>query len=245
MAYDRYDDRDIRGYRGDRQRDDRSGGRNEERGFFDRAIDSVSNFFSDDDSGSRSNQGHGYNRAANNYDPNAGERGGGYSRSGSSYQPRAYDQDESRQRGGRDDDRSGNSDRGAFFGSILGTLSHLLWADRMWLSRCAGLPRPPVGLSGSATLVTDAAAWAEGRRGADADWLAWAERLEPRDLDGDLTWVSGVTGGTVSRPWGLIATHVFNHQTHHRGQVHAMLTAAGLRPRDTDLFLMPAQGTPT
>ncbi|TNC71449.1 damage-inducible protein DinB [Rubellimicrobium roseum] len=130
-------------------------------------------------------------------------------------------------------------DRGAFFGGILGTLSHLLWADRMWLSRLAGHPRPAVGLSASATLVTDAVTWAEGRRAADAALLAWAEDLGPGDLDGDLTWVSGVTGGEVSRPLGLIASHVFNHQTHHRGQVHALLTAAGLRPRDTDLFLMP------
>lgn len=111
MAYDRYDDRDNRGYRGDRQRDDRSGGRNEERGFFDRAIDSVSNFFSDDDSGSRGDQGHGYNRAANNYDPSATQRSGS-----SSYEPRSYDQDEGRQSRGREDDRSSHSDRSALFG---------------------------------------------------------------------------------------------------------------------------------
>lgn len=115
MAYDRYDSRDDRGYRGDRQRDERGRGRDEDRGFFDRAIDSVSNFFSDDDSGSRRDQGRGYNRAANAYDPNAFERGGGYSRS--SYEPRAYDQDEDRGRGGgREDDRFGTSERGAFFG---------------------------------------------------------------------------------------------------------------------------------
>jgi hypothetical protein len=113
MAYDRYDDRDNRGHRDDRQRDHRSGGSNDDRGFFDRAIDSVSNFFSDDDSGTRRDQGHGYNRADNSYDPNAFESGGGYSRSG--YEPRGNDQDEGRQRGGRGDDRFGKSDRGAFF----------------------------------------------------------------------------------------------------------------------------------
>ena len=58
--------------------------------------------------------GTGYDRAANTYDGNASERGGGYGRS--SYEPRAYDQDESRQRRGRDDDRFGKSDRGALFG---------------------------------------------------------------------------------------------------------------------------------
>ena len=129
--------------------------------------------------------------------------------------------------------------REAFFGSIHGTLNHLLVGDRIWLARFADHPRPEGGLATSARLVTDAAAWAEARRAVDAGWLAWAEGLRPGDLDGDLTWVSGVTGGPVTRPRGFVATHVFNHQTHHRGQVHAMLTAAGLRPRDTDLFLMP------
>ncbi|NJC05821.1 hypothetical protein GGQ97_001614 [Sphingomonas kaistensis] len=102
MAYDRYDDRDNRGYRDDRLRDDRSGGRQDERGFFDRAIDSVSNFFNDDESGSRGDRGHGYNRAANSYNR-------------SSYEPRAYDQ-EDRGRSSRDDNRFGTGERGALFG---------------------------------------------------------------------------------------------------------------------------------
>jgi hypothetical protein len=114
MAYDRYDDRDNRGHRDDRQRGHRSGGEHEERGFFDRAIDSVSNFFNDDDSGQRRDEGRGYSRTSNNYDPNAGDRGPGYNRS--SYEPRAHDEDEGRQRRGREDDRFGHSDRGAFFG---------------------------------------------------------------------------------------------------------------------------------
>ncbi|GAA4003869.1 DUF2171 domain-containing protein [Sphingomonas humi] len=102
MAYDRYDDRDNRGYRDDRQRGTRSGG-NDDRGFFDRAIDSVSNFFNDDDSGSREDESR--------------TRYGQTQQSGrSSYEPRAYDQDEGRQRGGREDDRFGRSDRGALFG---------------------------------------------------------------------------------------------------------------------------------
>jgi uncharacterized damage-inducible protein DinB len=43
----------------------------------------------------------------------------------------------------------------------------------------------------------------------------------------------------VARPRALCIAHFFNHQTHHRGQIHAMLTAAGARPGNTDLFLMP------
>jgi hypothetical protein len=101
MAYDRYDGRDERGYRDDRQRGHRSGGEREDRGFFDRAIDSVSNFFNDDDSGRRQQQG--------GYQPQQQQHRG-------SYQPQAYDQDEGRQRRGREDDRFGHSDRSAFFG---------------------------------------------------------------------------------------------------------------------------------
>lgn len=130
-------------------------------------------------------------------------------------------------------------DRGAFFGSILGTLSHLLWADRIWLHRLARLPRPEGTLAGSAGLWADAAAWAEGRARTDADLSAWAGGLAPGDLDGDLTWASGATGREMAKPRGLVVTHLFNHQTHHRGQVHAMLTAAGLRPDATDLAFMP------
>jgi uncharacterized damage-inducible protein DinB len=42
----------------------------------------------------------------------------------------------------------------------------------------------------------------------------------------------------VSRPTALLVAHMFNHQTHHRGQAHAMLTAAGARTEDTDLWLV-------
>lgn len=100
MAYDRYDSRDEnRGHRDDRQRGDRSGGGQEDRGFFDRAIDSVTNFFNDDDSGRR------------HQDERPGQ---GQGRSG--YEPRAYDGNEGRQRRESEHDRSGYSDRSALFG---------------------------------------------------------------------------------------------------------------------------------
>ena len=130
-------------------------------------------------------------------------------------------------------------DRGAFWGSILGTLSHLLWGDRIWLHRLAGLPRPEATLAESARLVTDASTWAEARRRTDEDLSAWAGRLTSSDLEGDLSWNSPAAGRMVSRPRAVLVTHLFNHGTHHRGQVHAMLTAAGLRPGDTDLPFRP------
>jgi uncharacterized damage-inducible protein DinB len=129
-------------------------------------------------------------------------------------------------------------DRGAFFGSILATLNHLLWADRVWLSRLTGSERPPGGIAESVSLTPTAAVWGAERFRTDGQLSLWAERLDAVDLVGDLVWASGATGREERRPIAQIVMHVFNHQTHHRGQVHAMLTAAGVTPPPTDLFLM-------
>ena len=69
--------------------------------------------------------------------------------------------------------------------------------------------------------------------------VVWADELRAIDLAGVVTFTSQSLGGEVSRPVQPLIMHVFNHQTHHRGQVHAMLTAAGARPTDTDLFMTP------
>jgi uncharacterized damage-inducible protein DinB len=58
---------------------------------------------------------------------------------------------------------------------------------------------------------------------------------------GDLGWFSGAMGREVTKPKALLVLHMFNHQTHHRGQIHAMLTTAGARPGDTDIPFMPAR----
>lgn len=136
------------------------------------------------------------------------------------------------------DDAARRQDRGAFFGSIHGTLCHLLWADRMWLSRFAGTPKPAVPGSESARMIE---AWPElvaERRVTDSLIGDWAAGLAPEWLAGDLTWTSGLSRRELTRPKALLVMHFFNHQTHHRGQVHAMLTAAGARPDDTDLMLL-------
>ena len=73
----------------------------------------------------------------------------------------------------------------------------------------------------------------------DTTIIGWAEKLDGQSLAGDLTWFSGAIKREVTKPTWQLLVHFFNHQTHHRGQVHAMLTAAGGRPHDTDLFVMP------
>ncbi|WP_010141784.1 DinB family protein [Oceanicola sp. S124] len=133
-------------------------------------------------------------------------------------------------------------DRGAFFGSILGTANHLIWGDATWLSRFAGTPKPVGGIKESPAMFATLAEWQAERFRLDGHVQEWAESLGSLDLTGDLRWYSGAAGREVSKPLGLLVMHFFNHQTHHRGQIHAMLTAAGATPGDTDLFLMPEGG---
>jgi uncharacterized damage-inducible protein DinB len=137
-------------------------------------------------------------------------------------------------------DEERRRERGAFFGSIHGTLNHLLWADAMWLSRFAGTPRPAAaGIADSVRLHEN---WDELKREravCDAAIMAWAEALDPGWLEGDLTWYSGSAKRDVTRPKALLATHLFNHATHHRGQVHCMLTQAGAKAHVSDLAFMP------
>lgn len=130
-------------------------------------------------------------------------------------------------------------DRGAFFGSIHATLSHLLWGDTMWMSRFDGWAPPGGAIRDSTGYASDWEALRAQREAADARILDWAGRVDPGWLGGGITWFSGALGREVTKNAGFCVAHFFNHQTHHRGQVHAMLTAAGARPGDTDLFAMP------
>lgn len=137
------------------------------------------------------------------------------------------------------DDAARRAPRGAFWGSIHGTLSHLAWADLIWLSRFDQAEKPPVGLADSPGMIADWQALHDKRRAIDATILAWADAFDPGPVTGELHWFSGAAGRNVAAPLGVVLPHFFNHATHHRGQVHAMLTAAGASPADTDLFLMP------
>lgn len=130
-------------------------------------------------------------------------------------------------------------DRGAFFGSLLGTLNHLLWADRLWMTRLDGWKRPDCGIADSTTLYPTLAAWKADRMRADGRIRLWARNLRPAGLRGTATWISGALGREMSQPIATCVVHMFNHQTHHRGQVHALLTAAGATTQDTDLVFMP------
>ena len=137
------------------------------------------------------------------------------------------------------DDAARKEVRGAFWGSIHGTLSHLLWADHVWMARLDGWEPPKAGLAESAGFVPDWAELRSKRQITDARISRWAQALTPDALAGQLSWYSAAAGREMTLPKALCAAHMFNHQTHHRGQLHAMMTAAGAATAPSDLFLMP------
>ncbi|WP_227269575.1 DinB family protein [Roseobacter weihaiensis] len=134
-------------------------------------------------------------------------------------------------------------DRGAFFGSLLATANHLLWGDTLWMSRFdPSVEAPKVGPEGHTTLHPTAASWAADRFRMDGKIRFWADGVRALDLKGDLSWYSGTLGGQMTKPMAMAVMQFFNHQTHHRGQLHAMLTAAGQKAPVSDLIFMPEGG---
>ena len=132
-------------------------------------------------------------------------------------------------------------ERGAFWGSILGTANHILWGDAIWMTRFDGGPGPGVPQSESRHMQPTLATWSAERFRMDGRIRLWAEGLRAVDLAGPHRWHSPMLGRMVEKPMGLVVAHMFNHQTHHRGQIHAMLTQAGVTAPVTDLFLMPEE----
>ncbi|SHH79724.1 DinB family protein [Marivita hallyeonensis] len=130
-------------------------------------------------------------------------------------------------------------ERKAFFGSIFKTANHILWADRMWMYRL-GIGDAPEG--DHLSLTPTPAVWAGERYKTDARLIAWAEKLDTVDLKGDVVWRSVMADRDFTHPFDLCVSALFNHQTHHRGQIHAMLTAAGATAPVTDLLFMPEEG---
>jgi uncharacterized damage-inducible protein DinB len=128
--------------------------------------------------------------------------------------------------------------RGAFWGTIHGTLCHILWGDRMWMSRFDGWEKPAAAIKDSAALFADFGEMHRARVEADEKISAWASRVSGPWLAEDQVWFSAAVGREMRARRGLLVTHFFNHQTHHRGQAHALITAAGEQTGDTDLFLV-------
>jgi uncharacterized damage-inducible protein DinB len=128
--------------------------------------------------------------------------------------------------------------RGAFWGSIHGTLCHLLWGDQVWMVRFDGWPKPAVRQRESSMLIAEFEELSRARTDADAKISSWAERVTAPWLAEDLAWFSVSVNKEMRQQRSLLVMHFFNHQTHHRGQAHAMITAAGEQTGDTDLPLV-------
>lgn len=139
-------------------------------------------------------------------------------------------------------DEARKRDCGAFFKSIHGTFNHLLLADRVWLSRFKGLTVPdgymaPGGIrSLDQELYSDFDELRRERALTDDELSAWVARLTPERLLRPLVYMRHGTRQESPLWWAV--THVFNHQTHHRGQITTLLTQQGCDPGVTDLFAM-------
>jgi uncharacterized damage-inducible protein DinB len=131
-------------------------------------------------------------------------------------------------------------DVGAFFKSMHGTLNHLLLADRIWLKRLTGQGEHPNQLN--AILFEDRLALALARAEEDDRLVGYVAGLDAAAIDGQHSYVT-TAGKAFSQRRGDILAHLFNHQTHHRGQAHAILSiCTGQEPPSLDLLMMQRGG---
>jgi uncharacterized damage-inducible protein DinB len=137
-------------------------------------------------------------------------------------------------------DAERKADRKAFFKSIHSTLNHLLWGDRAWFGRFNShdYGQPKVGND----LYADFAELKREREATDIAMLEWTKKLDAKWLESELTWKSGIDGKTRTLPYWVVVTQMFNHQTHHRGQLTTLLAQGGIDIGETDLPWLPALG---
>ena len=127
-----------------------------------------------------------------------------------------------------------HENRGAFFGSLCGTLNHLLLADRMWMHRFTGIGEAAAILS--AIPHDDIAGFRAAREVEDRRIIDWVETLDDAALAADITYSPVTQPGAITHPLRAAVAHMFNHQTHHRGQCHMTLTALGKPSLELDLI---------
>ena len=115
------------------------------------------------------------------------------------------------------------ADRGAFFKSLHGTLNHLLVGDRIWMARFTGEGELPASLD--VILYDDFADLRTARQAEDAKISRYVEGLNDDDLASTIRYSTFVNPATIEQPLAPALDHFFNHQTHHRGQAHALLSS--------------------
>ena len=127
------------------------------------------------------------------------------------------------------------ADHGAFFKSVHGTLNHLLVGDRVWMQRLTGEGDAPTSLD--AILFEDFAALRAARAEEDARIIAFVAGLSDADLARKVRYRTISRPAEIEQELGYALPHVFNHQTHHRGQVHGLLTRIAGDAPSLDLIL--------
>lgn len=131
-------------------------------------------------------------------------------------------------------------ERGAFFGSIAETLNHIFWDHHVWLARQRGDSASASEIGSRHPYTATPRGWNEYKRARaalDNEIKKWCDTLTESDLSREVEWMRG--GNPVRTAFWFNLFHMFNHATHHRGQVHAMLTSAGIDPGSTDLPMLP------
>ncbi|NQV21401.1 MAG: damage-inducible protein DinB [Rhodospirillales bacterium] len=134
---------------------------------------------------------------------------------------------------GRLSDREFQAPRQAFFGSISGTLNHVLVGDRSWLARLRG--DPPAGYALDQILYDTFTDLERARRAEDQQIAAYVGGFDETAFGSTVSYKT-VKGAAFENTIQEILTHMFNHQTHHRGQIHDLLSQTDVPPPELDLI---------
>jgi uncharacterized damage-inducible protein DinB len=134
-------------------------------------------------------------------------------------------------------DEQRKQDMGAFFKSIHGTLNHLLYGDKAWMGRFIGSPLS--GIAIGQELYADFNALKAEREKCDREILEWSIHLDSDWLNQPFEYTSNVDGKHYVLPTWVLVTHMFNHQTHHRGQVTTLIKQLGCDCGVTDIPWLP------
>ena len=125
---------------------------------------------------------------------------------------------------------------GAPFRSISGVFNHLLLTDRVWLGRFNGQPFPATSLDQE--LYADFDEMRSQRKTTDEEISLWAGSLSDEILRASLTFTPMSNPTPRTQPFWIAALHLFNHQTHHRGQITVLIEQAGYDCGVTDLMYL-------
>ena len=128
---------------------------------------------------------------------------------------------------------------GAFFGSLHGTLNHILVGDRIWMHVFTGEGEKPSGLD--TILYDDLESLGRARHAEDTRISAYIGSLGEADLAGVARYRTVRSPADIEQELAPLLLHFFNHQTHHRGQAHSLLTRARGEAPSLDLFIFQRQ----